>query len=165
MKTVFTKIRNVKTPQRAHATDAGMDFFIPEWSEEYEDLLKEKNENIVIEDKRIAIKPHCRILIPSGIKMKVPVDHMIIAQNKSGVASKKGLDVGACVIDESYVGEWHINLINTTSDKVYIDFGQKIVQFVCVPIKTPGLIEISNDLFSEINTKRGEDGFGSTDNK
>jgi hypothetical protein len=30
MKVVFTKIRNVKTPQRAFPTDAGLDFYIPE---------------------------------------------------------------------------------------------------------------------------------------
>jgi dUTPase len=37
--------------------------------------------------------------------MKVPENHMFMAGNKSGIASKKGLIFGAEIIDEPYLGE------------------------------------------------------------
>jgi hypothetical protein len=39
----FTKIRDVKSPNRANAHDAGTDFFIPEWTESFYNDLLEKN--------------------------------------------------------------------------------------------------------------------------
>ena len=39
----FTKIRDVKSPNRANLNDAGMDFYIPNYSEEFLNDLKAKN--------------------------------------------------------------------------------------------------------------------------
>lgn len=39
----FCKIRDVKSPNRAHSNDAGMDFFVPNFSDEYMDLLRTNN--------------------------------------------------------------------------------------------------------------------------
>ena len=47
----------------------------------------------------IEIKPGQSVLIPSGIHVKVPDGYALIYFNKSGVASKKHLHVGACVVD------------------------------------------------------------------
>lgn len=38
----FTKIRDVKSPNRANLNDAGMDFYIPNYSEEFLNDLKAK---------------------------------------------------------------------------------------------------------------------------
>lgn len=81
----FSKVREVKSPCRAHDTDAGIDFFIPE------DFVSTK------------MKVGDSVLIPSGIKVNVPKGYMLTAFNKSGVATKKGLSVGACVVDESEI--------------------------------------------------------------
>ena len=43
--------------------------------------------------------------LETGIKMEVPDDCMLQVMNKSGVASKKHLIAGACVVDEGYDGE------------------------------------------------------------
>ena len=54
----------------------------------------------------------------------------MVVENKSGVATKKGLDVAACEVDESYMGEIHLSVTNTTDEQVRIYPGDKIVQLV-----------------------------------
>lgn len=142
----IAKIRDVKTPSRANKTDAGIDFFIPndmEW-----------------ENKTIF--PGESVLIPSGIKADIPKGHALIAFNKSGVATKQGFLVGACVCDETYQGEIHIHLMNASAGSTVISRGQKIVQFLLVPIFYDSIDVVDkNSLYAEV-TARGEGGFGST---
>jgi len=140
----FAKVRDVKSPLRAHATDAGIDFFIPNDSESYN------------------IKPGESVLIPSGIKVHFDHGWALVANNKSGIASKKQLLVGAQVIDSSYQGEVHINLHNVGNNEVVISPGDKIVQFIMYNIGLPTPEEVSlEDLYNDISD-RGEGGFGST---
>lgn len=140
----FAKIRDVKSPCRGHANDAGIDFFVPN------------------DFEPVVLAPHESINIPSGIKAAIPSGYALIAFNKSGVAVKKGLDVGASVIDESYQGELHLHMTNTTNDYVTINPGEKIVQFILLPVNYEMPEEVSEDsLFTE-KSERGEGGFGST---
>jgi len=181
------KCRNVRTPARGHEGDAGLDFFVPEYSKDYlNDLIKcnvdKKNigldENgeflstsVLFRDdpddsdnKFIIILPNGSILIPSGIKMAIPENYAGIFMNKSGVASKKKLLVGACVVDYGYTGEVHINLHNTSNNIIRIEYGEKITQMVIQPIITPTInnVYLETDLYGE-ETERGAGGFGSTD--
>ena len=89
----IAKIRNVKTPTRGTNGSAGIDFYVPD---DYPDSL-------------CTIPPGDRFFIPSGIKANVPEGYALIAMNKSGVALKKGLMVGACVVDSDYQGEIHLH--------------------------------------------------------
>jgi dUTP pyrophosphatase len=140
----ISKIRNVKTPERGTARSAGIDFFIPN---DFETEI---------------LKPHERILIPSGVKANIPEGFALIAYNKSGIATKKGLIVGATVCDSDYQGEIHLSLINTSNNNITITAGEKIVQFILKPIGIHDILEVSeNELFSEI-TERNDGGFGST---
>ena len=133
----ITKIKDVKTPTRANTTDAGVDFFIPNDYTGKTDL-----------------PPGESCFIPSGIKVNVPEGYALIAFNKSGVATKKGLHVGACVVDCGYQGELHINLTNV-----------KIVQFVLLPLGDPAIELVEeNNLYESVST-RGEGGFGSSGTK
>ena len=68
----FTKIRDVKSPTRNQG-DAGSDFYVPEYSDEFKQVLYEKNENnnISIYENNIYIGAHSQILIPSGIKVDI----------------------------------------------------------------------------------------------
>ena len=136
------KIRNVKTPSRGTLQSAGIDFYIPE-------DFKEK-----------VLQPGESILIPSGIKVQVPTGYMLTAFNKSGVATKNGLSVGACVVDEDYEGEIHLHLINTSNFNALIEPGKKIVQFILIPVNYEE-VEIVEELQCR-NTLRGSGGFGST---
>ena len=80
----FTKIRNVKSPARANSHDAGTDFFIPEYSEEFLKDLKAKNGLNKLEyildgedgdnsnyTLRIGIPAGEQVNIPSGIKVNI----------------------------------------------------------------------------------------------
>lgn len=116
----------------------------------------------------IPLAPMQRINIPSGIYCKMEdTGRALIAHNKSGVASKKGLIFGAQVVDYEYQGEIHINLINTSSKLVKIYEGDKLLQFVELPIFTSEIEEVEDlmTLYPEGETPRGADGFGSTDKK
>ncbi len=144
----ITKIKDVKTPTRANTTDAGVDFFIPN---DY--------------NGKTDLSPGESCFIPSGIKVNVPEGYALIAFNKSGVATKKGLHVGACVVDCGYQGELHINLTNVSAEYQTIAAGDKIVQFVLLPLGDPTIELVEeNNLYESIST-RGEGGFGSSGTK
>jgi dUTP pyrophosphatase len=89
---------------------------------------------------------------------------MLVAFNKSGVATKRNLTVGACVVDEDYQGEIHIHLTNVGTETQEIKAGEKIVQFLLMPIVYEGLEEVlsEDELWEGKVTERGEGGFGST---
>ena len=81
----FCKVRDVKSPVKAHPFDAGFDFFIPN------------------DFGRRILPPGADILIPSGIKVDVPEGYALIAMNKSGIATKQKLRTGACVSPETKI--------------------------------------------------------------
>ena len=85
--------------------------------------------------------------------------------NKSGVASKKQLVTGACVVDEGYDGEIFVNLQNIGSETQYISPGQKIAQGVFVRIEKPTLRLIEEDSIYGKETSRGSGALGSTGDK
>ena len=86
--------------------------------------------------KSITLAPGQSILIPSGVHVKVPNGYALVYMNKSGVASKKHLHVGACVVDAGYEGECHINLTNVGSSNITIEAGDKIVQALLIPVSS-----------------------------
>ena len=117
---------------------------------------------------RIEIEPHAKILIQSGIHVNLPEGIFLKAENKSGIASKRGLIFGASVVDYDYEGEIHINLINTTNNNIIIQAGEKIVQFV--PFFQPYMkdaIEYNSldELYKGKKSARGAGGFGSSGEK
>jgi dUTP pyrophosphatase len=173
----FTKIRNVKSPVRANTNDAGSDWFIPEYDEKFlKDLLEanalnDLNIDIVKENGKelvsITIPPQEQVKIPAGIKVWIMNKNTYLqATNKSGVATKLRLIVGADTIDADYQGEVHINLINTSNIPVIIESGQKIVQFIHKEYIRTDWEEVSNEEYDNIGTSdRGAGGFGSTGDK
>lgn len=159
----FCKKLKVKSPSRGTAGSAGLDFFVPEDTEEFREVFKEKNPNIQINETGIILNPHERVNIPSGIKMEIPEGTALVAYNKSGVSLKYGLDVGASVVDSDYTGMIHLSLVNTSNETVHINYGQKIIQFLLYDVRFDSLEEKENE--SEVFTRdseRGEGGFGST---
>jgi len=143
----ISKIRDVKTPVRANGNDAGIDFFIPnKWNigNEYH------------------LSPGQQALIPSGVKVNVPEGYALIAFNKSGIATKKQLIAGAAVVDEGYQGELHIHVINAGSTVQTLIAGDKIMQFILVPMFYDSIEEVDASVLFEDNSTRGAGGFGST---
>lgn len=169
---IFTKVRDVKSPTRSNIHDAGIDFYIPTIdSKTREDICKINIEDsFVFTNSGIILNPLSRILIPSGIKVWIENKHSsLVAANKSGVATKKGLIYTCEVVDADYTGEIHIGVYNTNNDTVILEEGEKIIQFLHLPIILSTLEEIKleqyNSLISNMNIDRGDKGFGSTGNK
>ena len=161
----FIKTRNVKDPERDASENAGIDFYIPERDSFTMDELAGFGLNLRITDNKIKIPPHSDVIIPSGIKSKFPNNIALIANNKSGIATKKKLVYGASVIDSGYRGEWHFHLINTSDVPQTIEFGQKIIQFIPHFISTDEISIFTGseeDFYKNSQSKRGDGKFGST---
>ena len=142
---VFKTRPEAKIPNRAHATDAGMDFFF-----------------CPVDNSHQRVEPGRSVLLETGIKMQVPSGCMLQIMNKSGIASKTQLITGACVVDEGYDGEIFVNLQNIGQETQYVSPGQKIAQGVFVQIQSPLLIEIEEDNIYNGQTDRGSGALGST---
>lgn len=143
---VFKIRETAKLPHRAHPTDAGMDlFYCPEHH-----------------DGWLSIKPGGSAVLETGLKIEVPNGFMLQIMNKSGVASKKQLVTGACVVDNGYNGEIFVNLQNIGTKPQVLEPGQKIAQAVLIPVSIPQLNEVIDDNIYESATARGDGGFGST---
>lgn len=178
----FIKVRDVKSPSRGNEGDAGLDFYIPE-DLTLQDLVKanpqlifhceipepgkvtlEYNSNNRVQV--IYISPFTRILIPSGIKgLLEPRSSMLMAANKSGISTKKGLIYTAEIVDSPYTGEIHIGIYNTSHEFQIIEVGTKLVQFIHVPIYLTKPEEVTHEEFyndAQYWGTRGNKGFGST---
>lgn len=136
---------SAKLPLRAHATDAGMDLY----------FAPEDNEPVVLQPNQSAV-------LGTGLKISVPEGQMLQIMNKSGVASKRQLVTGACVVDHGYNGEIFVNLQNIGTAEQVIQPGIKLAQGVFIPVNVPILVEIDEDMVYSRRTSRGEGGFGST---
>lgn len=141
----IVKVRNVKSPTRGTRLSAGLDFYIPE------DFGTKQ------------VWPGESINIPSGIRARVPRGCALIMFNKSGIATKYQLQVGACVIDEDYQGEIHLHVMNVGKEVVILKPGMKLVQGLVMPVFYVGMevLESEDELFPQ-STERGHGGFGST---
>lgn len=159
------RLTKVELPKKAHKTDAGMDFYLPE------DLayIVQNGKGINIEAYKdgeiiktaIAIYPNQSALLPMGIKTQFKPGWALVFFNRSGMATKKHLLRGACIVDSDYRGEIFVNL-NNVSDKVqYLLPGEKLIQAMLLPVPEVDIEEGKVD----IETERGEGGFGSTDKK
>jgi dUTP pyrophosphatase len=161
----FVKVRDVKSPDRGTTVAAGIDFYVPN---DYNNCLP------------FTLQPGYDLLIKSGIRAKLPEGTMLMAAEKSGIATSKTairrcgskakasnpdspLLVGAKIVDEDYQGEIGLHIINVGTRPVDIYPGQKIVQFILTPVYYPILEEFEKpeDIFNE-TSERGEGGFGST---
>lgn len=171
----FLKVRDVKSPERGTVEAAGIDFFVPNCNEKFIEDLVQKNSNatlpvlVQVNDNQvyITIMPNSRVLIPSGIHSWMTRGTALVAANKSGVATKKGLVFGAQVVDSDYAGEIHISVINTSNVPVTIIGGEKLIQFMHVPVLLSALEEIDKETYNKLHgtSERGEGGFGSTGTK
>ena len=168
---LYTKIRNVKDPTGNRKEDAGLDFFIPnDWND----------------GKSYILRLGEQVNIPSGVKTKLKNDQYLQMMNKSGVALKKGLVFGACVIDSGYRGEIHLNMfkvVKGTEDirvrrrgllgwlgfkewATVLNPGDKIIQGIIISISNESAKGISNSNYEKgPKTKRAAGAFGSTGSK
>lgn len=101
-----------------------------------------------------------RAIVPTGIKIAIPLGFEIQVRPRSGLAAKNGVTVlnTPGTIDSDYRGEIKVILINLGKEDFIIKNGERIAQLVVSPV-TKGTFEIVDSLDA---TERGENGFGST---
>jgi dUTP pyrophosphatase len=138
-------------PVRANPSDAGLDL---RWtpSEESEVAL--------------LIAPGESILVPTGCIFGIPHGYMMEIKNKSGIAHKRQLLVGACVVDSGYEGEVFVNLHNIGTETQILSRGDKIAQAVVVPVVHARFVASATpdvyDWYPITISNRGDGALGST---
>lgn len=142
--------KGMKIPTRSNPSDAGLDIYA---------FLGGNG-------RSVEVTPNHTVLIPTGLKFGVPHGYMLQVMNRSSVAAKRGLVVGAHVIDSGYDGEVFINLHNVGWKSQDIFHGEKIAQLVMVPVVPFRAMENpDNDLYDDgiSISNRGAGALGSTD--
>ena len=134
-----------KIPTRSNPSDAGLDVYAH------------------IEDP-VTIEPGASVLIKTGLRFGVPHGYMLQVMNRSSVAAKRSLVVGAHVIDSGYDGEVFINLHNIGTKPQTVYYGDKIAQLVMVPVVPFRPLLVESDLYRQPITisDRGDGALGST---
>lgn len=107
----------------------------------------------------VTLKSLERKLIPTGIKMEIPLGYEVQVRPRSGLALKHGITLVNTpgTIDSDYRGEIGIIMINLSNDEFTIEPEERIAQLILNKVYQMDLIE---DDLSE--TKRGTGGFGHT---
>ena len=123
-------------PRRAHEGDAGYDLALDT-------------------TKSVVLLPGEVTTVPTGWSVRLDPATCGIIVPRSGNASKLGLDVITGIVDSGYDGELKVTVHNTTRDKVVLTPGMRIAQMVVIPV-------VNHDAPAK-DTKRGVNGFGSTD--
>ena len=111
----------------------------------------------------IIIKPFERKLIPTGLKMELPIGYEAQIRSRSGLALKNGISVlnSPGTIDSDYRGYIGVILINLSNVEFTVNNGDRIAQIIIAKHEFP--IFISTEKLK--NSERGEGGFGSTGKK
>lgn len=122
-------------PERAHATDAGLDLKTPESFWLFANSYK---------------------VIDTGVHVELPPGTVGLITSKSGLMARGVTCRGT--IDEGYTGSIRAVLFNHGNEGIPFEAGQKVCQLVILPVTIPE-VEFVDELEE---TERGENGFGST---
>lgn len=139
MKITIQKTMNVESPTRAHATDAGLDLYIPE-------------------GQGCLVRRGAVYTIDLGVRVAIPDGYYGQLTLRSS-AGTKGLTMphGVGVIDAGYRGNVKV-AVAALAEPVLIAAGERICQLIILPCPhidvRPGTVDDATD--------RGQGGFGST---
>ncbi len=111
-------------------------------------------------DKEITLKPLERVLVPTGIKIEIPIEYEAQIRARSGLSVKHGITLINAVgtVDADYRGEVCVGLVNISNEEYTIKPDDRIAQMVIARVEK-AQIEVTTEL---ADSERGEGGFGST---
>jgi dUTP pyrophosphatase len=114
-------------------------------------------------DGDIKLAPGARAVVPCGIALAFSDKYEGQVRARSGLALKHGITLlnAPGTIDSDYRGEIKAILINLGEQTFTVTRGMKVAQIVFARIKHADIKEVD----TLIETRRGEGGFGSTDEK
>jgi dUTP pyrophosphatase len=111
----------------------------------------------------LILQPLERKLVPTGLKMEIPLGYEVQIRPRSGLAYKHGITVlnSPGTIDSDYRGDVGVLLINLSSSEFVVNNGDRIAQMIVAKHEIPEFI--NNSKLTE--SSRGDGGFGSTGDK
>lgn len=111
-------------------------------------------------ESSFVLKAHKFALIPTGLKIQLPVGYEAQIRPRSGLAAKNGITVlnSPGTVDSDFRGEIKVILINHSDTDYTINNGDRIAQMVIAKHET-AVFDVAQELDQ---TDRGEGGFGST---
>ncbi len=117
------------------------------------DLRANISENIILQ-------PLERAMIPTGLRIELPLGYEAQVRPRSGLAAKKGLTClnSPGTIDADYRGEIKVILVNLSNQAQTIEPSERVAQMVIAKHERVAW-QIAETLS---DTTRGEGGFGST---
>jgi dUTP pyrophosphatase len=149
----YKRVRPQATPPtRSNPSDAGLDvYYCPENTNGKMSRVIEPGKNEVLQ---------------TGLKFGVPHGYMLQVMNRSSMAAKRSLVVGAHCIDSGYDGEVFIDLHNIGDQQQIVLPGTKIAQVVLVPVVAFRAYELPPDQsvywYPITISDRGDGALGST---
>ena len=137
MKVTIQKTMNVQDPTRAHATDAGLDLYVPE-------------------GQGCLVRSGAVYTIDLGIRVAIPDGYYGQLTLRSS-AGKKGLTIpnGVGIIDSGYRGNLKL-LVTSLAEPVLVAAGERVCQLVILPLSP---VDVAAGAVA-VDTDRGEAGFG-----
>jgi len=110
--------------------------------------------------KPVCIKKGKRVLIPTGIKIALPIGYEAQVRPRSGLAFNFGITVlnTPGTVDADYRGELKALLINLGDEDFIVQRGDRIAQMLVAKVEMAEFYEADN----LPESLRGEGGYGST---
>jgi len=139
-----------------HVMDHGADLPLPG----YATVGSAGMDLVAAVDTNLILEPGTRALVPTALRMALPLGYEAQVRPRSGLAVKNGITVlnTPGTIDSDYRGEVKVCLINLGDTPFIIERGARIAQMVVQPVVQATLTVVA-DLDE---TARGSGGFGST---
>lgn len=118
--------------------------------------------NLALPDRAVGftLQPMQRAIVPTGIRIEIPMGYEMQIRPRSGLAVKSGITLPNTpgTIDSDYRGRLGVALINLGTAPYTIQHGDRIAQCVVAPVVQARFHVV--EALSE--TQRGQGGFGST---
>ena len=113
-------------------------------------------------DEDIVLGSLERVMIPTGIKIELPIGYEAQIRPRSGKAIKDGITLINCVatIDSDFRGEIQLLVVNLSRSNQIIRRGERIAQMVIAKHEQPKINIVAEHELS--TTVRGSNGFGSS---
>lgn len=118
--------------------------------------------NLLPEDREsgFTLDPMHRAVVPTGLRVEIPVGFEMQIRPRSGLALKHGITLPNTpgTIDSDYRGPLGVALINLGAEPYTIRHGDRIAQMIVAPV-----IQVQFQVVEALSdTARGVGGFGST---
>lgn len=120
--------------------------------------------DIISRTCNLTLKPFERILIHTGLYFNIPENTEIQVRPRSGLALREGISLINSIgtIDESYVGECCLLVVNLSTKNYTIFNGDRIAQAVLMPVYNGNSVELLSSEQINKKTERGNGGMGHT---